>query len=192
MVENELVLVLNNANRNAKLYGNTCSPLLNPASMFFEKYLFLLRYRFVSQKTALRLAVAAHGKHFLNLPPQGPLFLQFRNRPLCMIDERTTISQESCLAERVLRAGPVGMVVPPLGFLEAQVEGASGQALELCRPDLGESPEAPVDGSVGELVPGMVDASVAEVDQAVIAAPAAGTVPGSTAALQRQSGTISA
>ena len=80
------------------------------------------------------------------------------------------------------------MVVQLLGFLEVQVEGASGQALELRQPDFGESPEAPVGGSVGELVPGMVDASIAEVDQA--AAPAVGTVLGSTAALQRQSGTI--
>ena len=40
-----------------------------------------------------------------------------------------------------------------------------------------------VDGSVGKLVPGMVDASIAEVDQA--AAPAVGTALGSTAALRR-------
>ena len=61
MVENELVF--NNANRNAKLYGNARLSLLNPASMFFEyrKYLFFLRYRFVPQKTAINLAVAAHG-----------------------------------------------------------------------------------------------------------------------------------
>ena len=70
------------------------------------------------------------------------------------------------------------------------MEDAPAQALELRQTDLGESPEAPVDSSVGELVPGMVDASVAEVDQA--AAPAVGTVLGSTVALQRQSGTISA
>ena len=65
------------------------------------------------------------------------------------------------------------------------MEGAPGQALELRQPDLGESPEAPVyvDGSVGELVPGMADASVAEVDRA--AAPAVGTGPGPTAALRR-------
>ena len=49
------------------------------------------------------------------------------------------------------------MVVSPLGFLEVQVEGASGQALELRQPDFGESPEAPVGGSVGELIPGMVE-----------------------------------
>ena len=45
------------------------------------------------------------------------------------------------------------MVIPPLGFLEVQVEGAPGQAFELRQPDLGKSPEAPVDGSAGELVP---------------------------------------
>ena len=46
---------------------------------------------------------------------------------------------EFCLAERVLLevSGPVGIVVPPLGFLEVQVEGASGQALELRQPSLG-------------------------------------------------------
>ena len=48
------------------------------------------------------------------------------------------------------------------------MEGVPGQALELRQPNLGESPEAPVDvdGSAGELVPGMVDAFVAEVNQA--------------------------
>ena len=61
MVENELIVIFNNANRNAKLYGNARLSLLNPASMFFEKYLFFLRYRFVPQKTAINLAVAAHG-----------------------------------------------------------------------------------------------------------------------------------
>ena len=42
------------------------------------------------------------------------------------------------------------------------MEGVPGQALELRQPNLGESPEAPVyvDGCVGELVPGMADASV--------------------------------
>ena len=60
----------------------------------------------------------------------------------------------------------MSMVVPPLGFLEVQVEGAPRQALELRQPDLGESPKVPVDvdGAVGELVLEMVDVSVAEVN----------------------------
>ena len=36
VVENELVLVFNNTNRNAKLHGNARLSFLNPASMFFK------------------------------------------------------------------------------------------------------------------------------------------------------------
>ena len=70
------------------------------------------------------------------------------------------------------------MVVSPFGLLEMEVEGVSRQALELGQPDLGQAPEAfdavDMDGAFGELVAGMVDADVAiaEVDQAVVAAPA--------------------
>ena len=72
------------------------------------------------------------------------------------------------------------MVVSPFGLLEMEVEGVSRQALELGQPDLGQAPEAfdavDMDGAFGELVAGMVDADVAiaEVDQAVVAAPAIG------------------
>ena len=58
-----------------------------------------------------------------------------------------------------------------------EVEGVSRQALELGQPDLGQAPEAfdavDMDDAFGELVAGMVDADVAiaEVDQAVVAAP---------------------
>ena len=72
------------------------------------------------------------------------------------------------------------MVVSPFGLLEMEVEGVSRQALELGQPDLGQAPEAfdavDMNGAFGELVAGMVDADVAiaEVDQAVVAAPAIG------------------
>ena len=56
----------------------------------------------------------------------------------------------------------------------------SRQALELGQPDLGQAPEAfdavDMDGSPAELVAGMIDTDVAiaEIDQAVVAAPAIG------------------
>ena len=76
------------------------------------------------------------------------------------------------------------MVVSPFGFLEMQVEGVSGQALELCQPDLCQPPEAldavDVDSSFAELIPGMIDAevTVAEIDEPVVAAPAIGVDDG--------------
>ena len=76
------------------------------------------------------------------------------------------------------------MVVSPFGFLEVQVEGVSGQALELCQPDLCQPPEAfdavDVDSLFGELVVGMINTEVtmAEIDQPVIAAPAIGVDDG--------------
>ena len=60
----------------------------------------------------------------------------------------------------------------------------SRQALELGQPDLGQAPEAfdavDMDGSPGELVAGMIDTDVAiaEIDQAVVAAPAIGVDDG--------------
>ena len=65
-----------------------------------------------------------------------------------------------------------------------EVEGVFRQALELGQPDRGQAPEAidavDMDGAFGELVAGMVDADVAiaEVDQAVVAAPAIGVDDG--------------
>ena len=59
-----------------------------------------------------------------------------------------------------------------------------GQALEFGQPDLGQAPEAfdavDMDGSLRELVAGMIDADVAiaEIDQAVVAAPAIGVDDG--------------
>ena len=79
------------------------------------------------------------------------------------------------------------MVVSPFGLLEMEVEGVSRQALELGQPDLGQAPEAfdavDMDGAFGELVAGMVDADVAiaEVDQAVVAAPPIGVDDGPAA-----------
>ena len=58
------------------------------------------------------------------------------------------------------------------------MEGVSGPVLELRQPDLCPAPEAldavDVNGTLGELAPGMIDAEVAiaEIDQAVVAAPA--------------------
>ena len=58
------------------------------------------------------------------------------------------------------------------------------QALALGQPDLGQAPEAfdavAMDGSLRELVAGMIDADVAiaEVDQAMVAAPAIGVDDG--------------
>ena len=58
------------------------------------------------------------------------------------------------------------------------------QALALGQPDLGQAPEAfdavDMDGSLRELVAGMIDADVAiaEVDQAMVAAPAIGVDDG--------------
>ena len=96
MVENELVF--NNANRNAKFYGNARLSLLNPASMFFEKYLFLLRYRFTPQKTPIHLTdlsprMAYKVLNFLNFSLQGTFLPQFQNHLLCTINQRTRISQ---------------------------------------------------------------------------------------------------
>ena len=76
------------------------------------------------------------------------------------------------------------MVVAPFGLLEMEVEGVSRQALALGQPDLGQAPEAfdavDMDGSPGELVAGMIDTDVAiaELDQAVVAAPAIGVDDG--------------
>ena len=76
------------------------------------------------------------------------------------------------------------MVVSPFGLLEMEVEGVFRQALELGQPDLGQAPKAfdavDMDGAFGELVAGMVDAEVAiaEVDQAVVAAPTIGVDDG--------------
>ena len=59
----------------------------------------------------------------------------------------------------------------PFGFLEVQVEGVPKQALEHCQTDLCQAPEAfdavDVNGAVGELVLGMIDAevTVTEIDQ---------------------------
>ena len=99
------------------------------------------------------------------------------------------------------------MVVSPFGLLEMEVEGVSRQALELGQPALGQAPEAfdavDMDGAFGELVAGMVDADVAiaEVDQAVVAAPAIGVDDGARGSTRprmmpwrvgfEQSGTIS-
>ena len=64
------------------------------------------------------------------------------------------------------------------------MEGVPGEALELRQADLGQAPEAfdavDVDGAVGELVFGMIDAevAVAEIDQAVVATPAIGVDDG--------------
>ena len=77
VVENELVLVFNNTNRNAKLHGNARLSFLNPASMFFKKYLFFLRYRFAPQKTAIHLAVAAHGVISLIFRRKAPFSRSF-------------------------------------------------------------------------------------------------------------------
>jgi hypothetical protein len=80
----------------------------------------------------------------------------------------------------------VSVVVAPFGFLEVQVKGVLREALEFRQADLGQPPEALdaacVNGALGELVQGrilrmgMIDAevAVAEVDQAVVAAPAEG------------------
>ena len=78
----------------------------------------------------------------------------------------------------------VSVVISPFGFLEVQVKGVLGEALELRQADLGQPPEAldavDVNGALGELVAGMIDAevAVAEVDQAVVAAPAVGVDDG--------------
>ena len=76
------------------------------------------------------------------------------------------------------------MIVAPFGFLEMQVEGVSGQSLELGEPDLGDTPEAldavDVDGLAHELVLAVIDAevAVAEIDEALIAGPAIGVNDG--------------
>ena len=76
------------------------------------------------------------------------------------------------------------MVVSPFGLLEMEVEGGFRQALEFGQPDFGQAPEAldavDMDGALGELVPGMIDAEVAiaEIDQAVVATPAIGVDDG--------------
>ena len=64
------------------------------------------------------------------------------------------------------------------------MEGVLGEALELRQADLGQPPEAldavDVNGALGELVAGMIDAevAVAEVDQAIVAALAVGVDDG--------------
>ena len=78
----------------------------------------------------------------------------------------------------------MAMIVSPFGFLEVEVEGVSGQSLELCQPDLCQTPEAfdavDLDSSFAELIVGMIDAEVAiaEIDQTVVAAPAIGVDDG--------------
>ena len=70
----------------------------------------------------------------------------------------------------------MAMIVSPFGFREVEVEGVSGQSLELCQPDLCQTPEAfdavDLDSSFAELIVGMIDAEVAiaEIDQTVVAA----------------------
>lgn len=73
------------------------------------------------------------------------------------------------------------MVEAELGLLEVEVEGAAGDPLELGEAMLGEGPEAldavDVVRAHGELVGAMVDTKmpgIAEIDQAVITAPAVG------------------
>ena len=70
------------------------------------------------------------------------------------------------------------VIVSPFSFLEMEMKGVSGQALELGEPDLGNTPEAldtvDVDGFADEFVLVVVDTevAVAEVDEALIAGPA--------------------
>ena len=76
------------------------------------------------------------------------------------------------------------MIVSPFGLLEMEVEGVFRQALELGQPDFGQAPEAfdavDMNGSFRKLVAGMFDADVAiaEIDEAVVAAPAIGVDDG--------------
>ena len=76
------------------------------------------------------------------------------------------------------------MIEAPLGLLEVEMEGVLWQSLELGQPDLGHSPEAfdaiDVDRAAGEFIPRMVDpeVAVAEIDEAVVTAPAVGVNDG--------------
>ena len=76
------------------------------------------------------------------------------------------------------------MSMAPFGFHEVQMECVSGQAIELRQPDLGQAPEAleavEVDGTLGELVPRMInpEVAIAEVDQTVVTGPAIGVDDG--------------
>ena len=72
------------------------------------------------------------------------------------------------------------MVVSPFGLLKMQMEGVFRQALELSEPDFCHAPEpldaVDMDGAPHEFILGMVNAemTVAEIDQAVVAAPPIG------------------
>ena len=72
------------------------------------------------------------------------------------------------------------MVVSPFGLLEMEVEGVSRQALELGQPDRPQKPSMPLIWTVPLVNSCVVDADVAiaEVDQAVVAAPAIGVDDG--------------
>ena len=94
------------------------------------------------------------------------------------------------------------VIVSPFGFLEMQVEGVLGQALELAEPDFCNAPEAldavDVDALADEFIVAVIDAevAVAEIDEALIARPAIGVDNGARVelaadnALQRAPGAV--